>query len=131
MSRNAGLLPAAGVMGIVAVKGQRVMKDNDMAAPYPLLLPAPDRRDPAAREALLQRIRTEFEELPGQRLTDRQARRLFDLPTEVCERILTALVRERTLTCGSDGRYRITDTQMWAARSTLLSRDLVRSSRAS
>jgi len=68
-----------------------------------------DRRDSASRERLQRRIRAEFEEMPCLRLTGAQARRLFGLPPDVCERLLAALVSERTLARGPDGRYALRD----------------------
>ena len=70
---------------------------------------SPDRRNTVAREQLLGRVRGAFEEMPCLRLTFRQARRLFGVPTDVCERVLIALVREHILTCGPDDRYRLRD----------------------
>ena len=64
-----------------------------------------DRRDVASRAELLQRIRSEFQEMPCLRLTSAQARRLFGLPPGVSERVLAALIAERTLVRGPDGRY--------------------------
>jgi hypothetical protein len=69
----------------------------------------PERRDTAAREQVLRRVRGEFEEMPCLRLTFAQARRLFGLSADVCERVLSALVREHMLTCGPDDRYRLRD----------------------
>ena len=68
-----------------------------------------ERRDTTSREQLLRRIRGEFEEMPCLRLTCAQARRLFGLATDVSERVLTELVRERTLVRGPDDRYRLRD----------------------
>lgn len=68
-----------------------------------------DRRDAASRARLLQRIRAEFQEMPCLRLTSAQARRLFGLPPGVTERVLAALVAERTLARGPDGRYALRD----------------------
>jgi len=76
----------------------------------------PDRRDASSRAVLLQRIRSEFVEMPCLRLTGPQARRLFDLRTDVCERVLATLVRARILTCDGDGRYKITDAQVPISR---------------
>lgn len=67
--------------------------------------PAGERRNVAAREALLRRIRDEFEEMPGLSLTLVQAARLFALTPEACSRILLRLVDERQLCVKSDGRY--------------------------
>jgi hypothetical protein len=69
----------------------------------------PERRDATSREQLLQRVRGEFEEMPCLRLTCAQARRLFGLPADVCERVLTELVRDCTLLRGPDDRYRLRD----------------------
>ena len=73
---------------------------------------SPDRRDPSSRELLLRRIRSEFVEMPCLRLTGPQARRLFHLTTDVCERVLATLVRDNVLICDIDGRYKISGTQM-------------------
>ena len=57
----------------------------------------PDRRDHASREQLLRRVRAEFSEMPCLRLTPAQARRLFGLRPDICDRVLDELVRERTI----------------------------------
>jgi hypothetical protein len=76
-----------------------------------------DRRDVASRVWLLQRIRAEFQEMPCLRLTCAQARRLFGLPPGVSERLLAALVAERTLARGPDGRYALRDdAPRWRAQ---------------
>jgi hypothetical protein len=66
-----------------------------------------DRRDNASREGLVQRIYGEFKEMPCLRLTDAQARRLFGLSPEICERVFAGLVREGLLVRGHDRRYRL------------------------
>ena len=68
----------------------------------------PERRDPASRDALLRRVRAEFEEMPGLRLTSTQMQRLFSLRADVCERILATLQRDGTLMCDRDVRYELT-----------------------
>ena len=73
------------------------------------VLALPDRRDVALRAELLRRIRAEFHEMSCLRLTCAQARRLFGLPPGVSERVLAALVAERTLVRGPDGRYALRD----------------------
>ena len=65
----------------------------------------PDRRDHASREHLLHRVRAEFDELQGLKLTLPQARRLFGLPEDICLRVLNALVRDGLLWVGPDRLY--------------------------
>ena len=50
-----------------------------------------------AMEQLLSRIQSEFREMPGLRLTSRQAQRLWNLDQLVCEALLAALVDVRFL----------------------------------
>ena len=52
-----------------------------------------DRRSTASREHLLQRVRSEFKEMPCLRLTCGQVQRRFGLRADVCARVLA----------GSDG----------------------------
>jgi hypothetical protein len=54
---------------------------------------------------LLVRVRAEYTEIPGLRLTQRQAARLFSLPVDVTEIVLTALHRAAVLTRSADGAY--------------------------
>jgi hypothetical protein len=54
---------------------------------------------------LLQRIRSEFAEMPGLRLTEPQARRLWGLDRAACEQILTSLLEARYLFRTRDGAY--------------------------
>lgn len=75
-----------------------------------------ERRTAGSREQLLRRIRAEFEEMPCLRLTCPQARRLFGLRPEVCDRVLATLIAEGTLTCGLDGRYGVRDADVWLER---------------
>ena len=51
----------------------------------------PDRRDARSRAQLIDRVRSEFIEMPCLRLTRAQARRLFGLRAEVCGRVLATL----------------------------------------
>jgi hypothetical protein len=69
----------------------------------------PDRRDNSSREQLMRRVRAEFAELPCLRLTRAQAQRLFGLRADICERVLAALVAERTIHLDIDDRYRMSD----------------------
>jgi hypothetical protein len=50
-----------------------------------------------AVDQLLRRIQSEFLEMPGLRLTSRQAQRLWNLDMLVCESLLAALVDVRFL----------------------------------
>ena len=43
------------------------------------------------------RVRAEFREMPGLKLTPAQAARLFDLEPARCERVLDALIRDGVL----------------------------------
>jgi hypothetical protein len=74
----------------------------------------PDRRDLQSRDSLLQRIQGEFAEMPCLRLTAPQARRLFHLRPDICDRVLTRLVETRTLVRGTDGRYGLAGSQIAA-----------------
>jgi hypothetical protein len=56
--------------------------------------------------ALLLRIRGEFLEMPGLRLTLRQAMRLWHLDAETCEAALRLLVEHRFLAPGAHGTFR-------------------------
>jgi len=65
------------------------------------------RAEPAV-DPWLARIRSEFLEMPGLRLTPAQARRLWALDAPVCDRALSTLVRAGFLRIGADGAYRRT-----------------------
>jgi hypothetical protein len=52
------------------------------------------RRNPEWRRMLVRRVRGEYLDMPGMRLTLVQAQRLFGLRPDICERILMELVRE-------------------------------------
>ena len=64
-----------------------------------------ERRDVAARHALLCRILSEFEEMPGLSLTPCQAGKLFGLPPDIATRILALLTDAHVLRQRSDGRF--------------------------
>jgi len=60
--------------------------------------------------AMLTRIRAEYLEMPGLRLTVEQARRLCGVDRALCQMVLDALVNEKFLCVKSDGAYaRVTD----------------------
>ncbi len=54
---------------------------------------------------LLQRIRGEYLEMPGLRLTAEQARRLWSLDLGTCTSLLEALVDAKFLARTGDGKY--------------------------
>ena len=56
-------------------------------------------------EHLVDRVRGEYLEMPGLRLTPQQAQRLFGLDPTACEQVLDTLTRERFLCHGGDGRF--------------------------
>lgn len=80
--------------------------DSSIASPsLPLLRDIS--RDHAVVPAVVNRIRSEFTEMPGLSPTLAQAARLFGLPTEECLVAMELLLREEFLRCGPDGQYRI------------------------
>jgi Fic family protein len=54
---------------------------------------------------LVQRIREEFQEAPGLRLTTDQAAQFWGLDLQTCEAVLRELLRAGFLLQKSDGRY--------------------------
>jgi hypothetical protein len=56
-------------------------------------------------DLLLARIRGEFLEIPGLRLTFSQACRLWQVDRATCERVLHMLLQENFLTCTRDGAF--------------------------
>jgi hypothetical protein len=64
-----------------------------------------ERRNLVAREALLSRIRAEFEEMAGLSVTLPQATKLFGISAEVTSRIFLGLVKDGVLHQTPDGRY--------------------------
>jgi hypothetical protein len=50
-------------------------------------------------------IRSEFLEMPGLRLSERQAQRFWGLEPAICLSLLRTLVSERFLRCDPDGLY--------------------------
>jgi hypothetical protein len=61
-------------------------------------------------KAMLKRIRAEYLDMPGLRLTLAQAQRLCGVERALCEMVLDALVDEKFLCVKSDGAYaRMTD----------------------
>lgn len=63
----------------------------------------------SASELLLYRIRGEYLEMPGLRLTLTQAARLWQMDTATCASALMRLVADGFLTCTRTGAYRRQD----------------------
>jgi len=55
---------------------------------------------------LVQRVRGEYLEMPGLRLTSEQASRLWGLDAQTCQQLLRRLTRAQFLTLTADGHYR-------------------------
>ncbi len=64
-----------------------------------------ERRDWVTREQLVRRVRNEFEEMPGLRLTFGQAKMLFGLEHGCCQRILCELTASGYLAQLKNGLY--------------------------
>ena len=62
---------------------------------------APEGNQPT--DEVLRRVQGEFLEMPGLRLTPRQARRLWGVDEALCEAVIDALVSARFLFRTSDG----------------------------
>ena len=56
-------------------------------------------------DPVVQRIRSEFAEMPGLSLTERQAARMWQLRLDEAEATLRALVEAHFLTRSGSGRY--------------------------
>jgi len=56
-------------------------------------------------EQMLLRVRGEYTEMPGLRLTVRDASRLWHMSPDACEAVLSALVEQRTLFRTRDGAF--------------------------
>ena len=69
-------------------------------------------------QAILERLRAEFLEMPGLRLTAPQVHRLCGVEQKICRAVLDALVSEKFLCIKSDGTYaRLTEGDLWRPRS--------------
>jgi hypothetical protein len=65
-----------------------------------------------SHENIVERIRAEYLEMPGLRLTEEQARRLCGLERAVCHDVLDALVKARFLSVNAGVYGRATDGAM-------------------
>jgi hypothetical protein len=54
---------------------------------------------------LLLRVQSEYREMPGLKLTEAQARRLWDLDDDTCRFVLKTLLEQRFLKCTPSGTY--------------------------
>ena len=81
-------------------------------ARLPAAVPA-ERRDVAARQALLTRIYGEFQEMRGLSVTPGQAAKLFGLPSDVTSRVLSQLTEAHVLRRRSDGQFALRAEETW------------------
>jgi hypothetical protein len=63
------------------------------------------RRDVKMRKALLSKLQSEIQHVPGLALTSDQASRLFGIPPDVCRRLLANLAQESAIHVRPDGRF--------------------------
>jgi hypothetical protein len=66
---------------------------------------ASDRRNANSRMIIVERLRNEFQHMPGIALTAAQVARLENLPIEICERVLSTLAEQLEVVCRDDGRF--------------------------
>lgn len=64
-----------------------------------------DRHPAPAPDDIFRRVQGEFLEMPGLRLTEPQARRLWNLDQQACESLLGTLVEEKFLFRTRDGAF--------------------------
>jgi len=75
-------------------------------------------------QAILERLRAEFLEMPGLRLTVEQVHRLCGVEKKTCRAVLDALVDEKFLCAKSDGTYaRLSDGDVWRSRPATVDSD--------
>jgi hypothetical protein len=60
---------------------------------------------PQSKEDIIRFVHSDFREMPGLRLTEAQARRLWNLDRATCQDVLDTLVERSILTRAADGRY--------------------------
>jgi hypothetical protein len=74
-----------------------------------------ERRNLASRQALVRRIVTEYEEMPGLCLTAAQAQRLFGLRDDICVRVFDTLVDAAILRRDASELYRRHTDEPWTS----------------
>src|SRR5215472_1953839 len=67
---------------------------------------------PQSMSPLAIRVHAEYREMPGMRLTVRQAARLFSLAPDVADAVLHELRRASILACSNDGAFALIATVM-------------------
>jgi hypothetical protein len=65
----------------------------------------PRQGEVSLNEEVLERVRAEYVEMPGMRLTSRQVQRLCGVEMAVCTNVLDALVARKFLCRNPDGTY--------------------------
>jgi hypothetical protein len=66
----------------------------------------------SVQDDVLRRVRAEYLEMPGLRLTRAQAQRLWGLDTRTCEQLLVALTESRFLAQTRDGAFVLSSSRM-------------------
>lgn len=92
------------------IKGRPVRMSLRAGLPLGMI----DRRDHARRAALVRRILSEFEDMPGMALSQQQAGRFLGIDDQACARILATLTREGYLRRNASLQYVRAD---WPPRS--------------
>ena len=67
--------------------------------------PAPAKASPSATDEVLRRVQGEFLEMPGLRLTEAQAQRLWGLEPALCSALLSTLIDTRFLFRTREGAF--------------------------
>jgi hypothetical protein len=93
-------------VGGVAASAERVRDPEHLDGTSERRDPASERREATSRSVLVERFRAEFREMPGLWVTRPEARRLFGVPEDTCQRVLDMLVAEGALIRTRSGIYR-------------------------
>jgi hypothetical protein len=98
---------------MIPASNESNVEENRVASPRTDIRAVEEVERMASYEQAFNRIRAEFVEMPGMRLTPQQVERLSGLSSAVCRLVLEDLVRAKFLCIGTTGEY---------ARSTDLTR---------